>query len=165
MTDKEKEGNLTRRRIWITRCSRGYLWIEEEKVGSFGAKVGSRTQNVRDGINGQVHGEEMVGEEAFHVGLYDLFTRIALDAMQTRPSWQASTELRTLTPRLIVVGSRSSITVHGDPGTTNDNHAIPFFNHRNSSSGSGTSLSRPLSPSLGRLALKITPRNTLLARR
>lgn len=65
---------------------------------TFLVKAGSRTQNVRDQINRQVHREKIVRKEAFHVGLYDLFTRIALDAMQTRPSWQASTKLRTLTP-------------------------------------------------------------------
>lgn len=41
--------------------------------------------------------KKIVHMEAFYIGLYDLFTRIALDAMQTRPPWQASTEPRTLT--------------------------------------------------------------------
>lgn len=75
-----------------------HTFLSKSSRTTFLVKAGSRTQNVRDQINRQVHREKIVRKEAFHVGLYDLFTRIALDAMQTRPSWQASTKLRTLTP-------------------------------------------------------------------
>lgn len=86
-------------------------------------------RNGRDRING-VHGEER--RFAFHVGLYDLFTRIALDAMGTRPSWQASTTVPNSDPRLIVVGSRSPITRSSryHTGTVNDNDSITFFDNR-----------------------------------